>query len=52
MIHKEAEEPWILATIIRKVPVKIITADMSGTQAETAGMVCGGRIEVLLEVIE
>ncbi len=102
MIHKETEEPWILATIIRrsgsaprdvgtkmlltetgssigsigggcmeaevsraarllqqgwkgsdrKAPVKIITADMSGTQAETAGMVCGGRIEVLLEVIE
>lgn len=36
----------------KKAPVKIITADMSGVQAEDAGMVCGGRIEVLLEVIE
>lgn len=97
IIHKEGEEPWVLATIIRragsaprdvgtkmlltetgstigsvgggcmeaevirsarlwlrekKAPVKIITADMSGVQAEDAGMVCGGRIEVLLEVIE
>lgn len=95
--HKEGEEPWVLATIIRragsaprdvgtkmlltetgstigsvgggcmeaevirsarlwlrekKAPVKIITADMSGVQAEDAGMVCGGRIEILLEVIE
>ena len=95
--HKEGEETWVLATIIRragsaprdvgtkmlltetgstigsvgggcmeaevirsarlwlrekKAPVKIITADMSGVQAEDAGMVCGGRIEVLLEVIE
>lgn len=97
IIHKEGEEPWVLATIIRragsaprdvgtkmlltetgstigsigggcmeaevirsarlwlrekKAPVKIIAADMSGVQAEDAGMVCGGRIEVLLEVIE
>lgn len=97
IIHKEGEEPWVLATIIRragsaprdvgtkmlltetgstigsvgggcmeaevirsarlwlrekKAPVKIITADMSGVQAEDAGMVCGGRIEVLLEVIK
>lgn len=35
----------------KDVPVKIISADMSGTQAEDAGMVCGGRIEVLLEVV-
>lgn len=97
IIHKEGEEPWVLATIIRragsaprdvgtkmlltetgstigsvgggcmeaevirlarlwlkekKAPVKIIAADMSGVQAEDAGMVCGGRIEVLLEVIK
>lgn len=97
IIQKQGEEPWVLATIIRragsaprdvgtkmlltetgstigsvgggcmeaevirsarlwlkekKAPVKIITADMSGVQAEDAGMVCGGRIEVLLEVIE
>ena len=31
--------------------VKIIMADMSRADAENAGMVCGGQIEVLLEVV-
>ena len=31
--------------------VKIVTADMSKADAENAGMVCGGQIEVLLEVV-
>ena len=31
--------------------VKIVTADMSKADAENEGMVCGGQIEVLLEVV-
>lgn len=31
--------------------VKIVTADMSRADAENEGMVCGGKIEVLLEVV-
>ena len=31
--------------------VKIVTADMSRADAENEGMVCGGQIEVLLEVV-
>lgn len=31
--------------------MKRMTADMSGAEAEVSGMVCGGRIEVLLEVV-
>lgn len=49
----EAEVLRAASLFVREenVPVKIITADMSGAQAEDAGMVCGGRIEVLLEVV-
>ena len=31
---------------------KTVTVDMLGKEAEEAGMVCGGTIEVLLEKIE
>lgn len=32
-------------------PMKILTIDLSGVDAENSGMVCGGRMEVLLEVV-
>lgn len=32
--------------------IELVTADMTGREAEEAGMVCGGTIEVLLELVE